>query len=200
MCANAKRYERSIGVLKIAQWVKAKLANVIRLFFAFQINNLKTNDLDILSVMKKTLTGASVFAEDVTVGTPAGVASGRVVANADAEVVVLELLALVDVLAGAVVGSQGVPVLTGAPIASPGVVAVVLALVRVDLTLVEIPTDSGLGVVLEAALAHAFVRTRGVEALAASRWTAQATRQHPSALVDVHAFVVTANLVAFEHF
>jgi len=51
-----------------------------------------------------TQAGSSVGAELVAAGALAGVAARRVLADADAEVVVFELGALVDVAAGSIVG------------------------------------------------------------------------------------------------
>lgn len=148
-------------------------------------------------ILVRTLTGAPVLAEGVAVGAATGVATGRVVADADTEVVVLELLALVDVFAGTVVGPEGKAVLACAAIAAPGVVALVLALTGVGLAFVPVAAATGLGVVFEPRLASALIRARGVDTPAGTWRPAQPTRQHSGALIYVHAFVVTADLVTF---
>lgn len=51
-----------------------------------------------------TLTSSTVDAESISIGTLARVTARRILANADAEIIVLEFRALVDIAAGSIIG------------------------------------------------------------------------------------------------
>lgn len=85
-----------------------------------------------------TQTVSSVGAEFVAIGALARVAPRRVLADADAEIVVFEFRALVDVGAGSIVGVQSESSLASASVTTPQVHAHVLAESRCSLTLVDV--------------------------------------------------------------
>lgn len=84
------------------------------------------------------MTRSAVGAEPVSIGTLARVASWRVLADTDAEIVILKFHALVYVGAGAVVGVQSKPGVAAAPITAPDVEAHVLTESRYALALVDV--------------------------------------------------------------
>lgn len=90
------------------------------------------------SVQVITLTRSTIDTESVTVGTLARVASRRILADADAEMIVLEFRALVNVAARSVVGIQPEPSFASASVATPHIQAHVLTESRCLLTLVDI--------------------------------------------------------------
>jgi len=85
-----------------------------------------------------TLTRSTVDAESVAVRALARVAARRVLADADAEIVVLEFRALVDVAARSIIGVQPEAGLASASVAAPNVQTHLLTESRCTLTLVDV--------------------------------------------------------------
>lgn len=146
----------------------------------------------ILEMQRQTQTSAPVVGEPVAIRTPADVAAGRVVADADAEIVVPELGALVDVLAGAIVRAQPIAVAAAALVASPRVPAILLTESRAVPALVNVLTAQTARVLLEARLAVTAVGARGVDTATAHAADALGA----PALVDVHTATVAPDVVA----
>lgn len=165
------------------------------------------------------MTRSTVDAESVAVGTLARVAARRVLADADAEIVVFEFRAFVDVAARSIVGVQPEAGLASASVTAPDVQAHLLAESRCALTLVDVlQMQSQLRTihasriyltifydimaiyiasagtvppdVLEALFAQTLVRADGVLAMAVR--TADAVTVD-AALVDVDAIVVVGS-------
>lgn len=85
-----------------------------------------------------TLARSTIDTEPVSLGTLARVASRRILADADAEMIVLEFRALVNVAARSVVGIQPESSFASASVTAPHVQAHVLTESRCLLTLVDI--------------------------------------------------------------
>jgi len=96
------------------------------------------SDLQIKIRILDTDAGSFVGAESVAVGTAALVASGRVLAHADAQVSVLELFALVDVVARPAVALQGESRVARAPERAPVVQTRVLTQTGTHAALVDV--------------------------------------------------------------
>lgn len=141
------------------------------------------------------LTRSTVDTESVAVGTLARVAARRVLANADAEIVVLEFSALVDVAARSIIGVQPETRLASASVAAPNVQTYLLTESWCTLALVDVMASTGTVSpdVLVALIAQTLVRADGVFTAAIR---AADTVAVDAALVDVDAIVVGSGRVA----
>lgn len=84
------------------------------------------------------MTCSTVDTESIAVGALARITARRVFADADAEIVILEFRALVDVAARSIIGVQPETRLTSASVAAPNVQTYLLTESRCTLTLVDV--------------------------------------------------------------
>jgi len=118
-------------LLHLIKNFSTSLFSVIILF-----NVYKKKDINIYKIV--TLTCSAVDTESITVGTLARIATRRILADADAEIVVLEFSALVDVAARSIIGIQPEARLASASVAAPNVQTDLLTESRCTLTLVDV--------------------------------------------------------------